>query len=581
MKLKTGRVQLLSAFLNLTLEARILQVFRLAFGIISFLCVFIALIGPIFSIKFYIMRLSTTHLDVSKGIYDSLKNSVSSNDAYRDSNPSNQLPIDETLTNSEITILSQYAEAQVENAPQYFLGSLWQFCVGYYNITEYPQVELNQVKYVRHDDRLDCKRVTKQTGFFDYRRTLQLYDMESVLAYSLQSAEYSDKGYTERSHKLLSRYQMVPITLVLNCIATFFTLLFQYVLYSNRKGAKDLTSLPRFLMHMVTVASVVCFILITIAVTTITSDVLSLKSEIQASFGSFGLALLYGKLWMTLIWLGFGGSVMVMLSWVISVWCADIEEDLDPAEGYSYSRPGDYGKRVISRQTQIFENSGVTVNRNRSMKEQAFETSEEITDDYIQDNHDDDVESSLYETVTRNNSVSASLNQPLSTQGDIFYDPKEEEETSKLRQLGESLSRNASVRQLNSKLTKKPTLSSLAEAPMSEEDARKFIHDHKAYSPLPHHYRVETFDGFNEESNSNSLGRSATMNRPSKVLNSTPFNTRRKNSLPINMDDVNMHSNNPFLMINDNDNELQKNRDSLLNEDEVNFLESNPFVNKL
>ncbi|EGV62583.1 hypothetical protein CANTEDRAFT_109380, partial [Yamadazyma tenuis ATCC 10573] len=312
-----------TAFHNLSLQARSLMVLRFSLALVAFCMYMVSLIGPLLTTKFYYVRINCSHLDVSKGIYESLRNSVShSTTDPKYQNMGSRLPIDTSLTNSEITILSEYAEEKVEHAPQYFVGSLWQFCVGYYNITESTDSS-GDITYTTHNDRLVCTKDSSQRSVFNYRATMESYSMDGVLAYSLQSSQYTDAKYNRAVAQQLRRYKSVPISLVLTCIFSLSCTVFTYVLYSNRKGSRDLTNVPKFLLHGMAVASVTPFVAGAVSTCSITLLSRNLRSDINSSFGSFGITLQMGILWYTITCFGLGATILQMLSWIIPVWCAN------------------------------------------------------------------------------------------------------------------------------------------------------------------------------------------------------------------------------------------------------------------
>lgn len=493
---------LLLAFQGLDIQARALQIIRFFLGFISLIFLLACLLGPKASLKFYFVRINCSHLDVSQGIYESLRNSVSESNGKLDDGVrglASHLPIDNSLTNSEITILSEYAEEKVENAPQYFMGSMWDFCVGYYSVSPYIGSE-GELEYARYDAHQECNKQTDQRSLFDYRAAMQKYQMDGVLAYGLQTSEFTDRKYNERVDLQVHRYRVVPITLILSCVATIACMLFEFVLYSNRNGALDVMALPLFLLHAMVVVSILPFLLSAIAACTITALVRQLRSEIQQNFGSFGIKLQLGTVFFTCIWFAFSTAVFTMLSWIIPVWCANPPEEDEFNQNYTYSRSGDIGKRSASR-PQI---SSVNLTRNPSSssdpRDKLLYASEDEGNEYDidYDYDDNEVRTSLNSTsnpTSNSHSHSGSLSEK---DRDVFYNYREERENDRLRRLGESLSRNVSVRHLNKKMHKNSNtkLDPVKESGLSAEETKNMIYNDSQYSPLPHHYRVETFDGF-------------------------------------------------------------------------------------
>lgn len=446
--------------------------------------IMVSLLGPLFSIKFYIARINCSHLDVSKGIYESLRNSVShpsdSNDKIN-----GQLPIDDSLTNSEISILSEYAEEQVANAPQYYLVSLWEACTGDYNIT-LGRNKNGQPEYIKHDDTITCVRSPGLKTVFNYRMALRQHNMESVLAYA-DKGSYDDSHYSKEVDQRNKGYSVVPITLTIAAVISGGLLLFQYVLYSNKGDAQDLSNLPVFLLHIVTIITVMNFLAIAIATGVATSLLLKTRKEVKNSLGSFGINLQLGRVWFLLTWIGFSAALILMVSWILPVWCSNHPDDEAYFEGYTYQRTGDFKNNGRSfSKTQI--------RRQQSERSQRSTSSNDVESNLSYESRPQD--KILYDTSSEDESGASDYD---NYGNDKFFNYQDKEQ-SKLRKLGESLSRKSSVRQLNTKLSRNKTtttLKSLKEHELTAQEALKVVNE-QSYSPLPHHYRVDTFDGFQE-----------------------------------------------------------------------------------
>lgn len=583
-------------------------------------------------------RINCSHLDVSKGIYENLRSSVSSVNALNDKGNSTtgfgdtgieaQLPVDSSLTNSEISILSKYANEQVANAPQYLLASLWKWCVGNYNITEYQKD--GETKYRINDDLITCMADKNQRNLFNYRASFELNNMQGVLAYALKTSDYTDQAFMKDVEAQISHYKSVPICLMLAGIFDVIILISQYVLYSNRKGCRDLTSLPRFLLHIVTGLTVGGFILSAIAAGSITLLLRVLEHGINENFGSFGIHLQLGKPWFTLVWLAFGANFFLAFSWIIPTWCANPPEQEQFNENY-YSRSGDIGKRVATRNMRstsvnsddpkhrmlyqsssgssgsetdldseseesspretLFGRANSKTSKSSKSKSKAKMTDPEDTFDLI-----DDLESYV--------SPFNDKNELETRKNPIFQFDYPDQEENKLRKLGETLSRNTSVRHLNQRLNKNKTnkrLESVDEFMMSKEEAQNFIYDHNSHSPLPHHYRVETFDGFgNPSRNITKPGPGPVATSPTDENNeNNPFSVnyhtsepsiKKSNSIPAsssaNIANMNkLNKSNSLQHTKSTSSKRAKEssiRDSsYLDDDEINYMESNPYINRM
>ena len=114
-------------FENLNALERLIQSIRL-FSSVFIICLSLVLtVGALVNPKYlYMGKLNTSSVDIANGLLDVLKNSVESS---RPTNINNGVG----LTTSEILILTKYAEAQVNNVPQYITSSIYSWCATRYN----------------------------------------------------------------------------------------------------------------------------------------------------------------------------------------------------------------------------------------------------------------------------------------------------------------------------------------------------------------------------------------------------------------------------------------------------------------
>lgn len=273
------------------------------------------IISPLYSKAVYISRIDCAHLDVAEGLYNSLRKSVSSTNTPNDLGTN---PIDTSLTNSEITLLSKYAQAQVSNAPQFIITLLYNWCYGNYNST------------VTATSDLICSKGTK----FNFKQELKDVGLTAILAYAYESSTYIDSEYNALAAKRNSRFDISWLAMIFACVSQFAVLIYTLVVYSNRKNFGELSTLPNIVIHVLGLLSVASCTSLIISSSLMTNLVLSVQDDISYGLGSFGIDLHLGLLWFGLLWTATASSIINMLSWILPLWCNNPEFDYDHESKY-------------------------------------------------------------------------------------------------------------------------------------------------------------------------------------------------------------------------------------------------------
>jgi len=606
---------ILLPFRNLTTQARFLQITRLFTCVATLTFLIAALIGSLANRNIYIARINCAHLDVANGLYNTLRNSVSLSSTILGDGDDSVLPVDSSLTNSEISVLTAYAESQVASAPQYIVTSLWSWCYGNYNITK--NVDKNGVVHIeKHNDVLTCSRSTKRY-VFDYKTELESIGLESILAYAYQSTDLDDKKYEKTMAKRNRKYKLLPPGLIFAASSQLVVLIFGYILYSNRGPEKDLSKIPVFVMNIIALISVASFLSLAVSSGIITNLLIQVRAEIKSSLGDYGIALHFGKVWFFLLWLSFIFSLLSGISWAFPLWCAN-PPDFDEDEYYDHVRyrsdnMTDNEEPGMSELNDLRRNQSASSKYNRFHKTGANISG--VQDIGIKNNNNveerdfSDDEDYAYDT-------DYVYNDATNRKYDAYGAQNEDE----LRKLGETLSRKMSVRRLNRNLSRKSRKSYLRDQnyPVLEDESRNLLyHDvnisnsqYPMTESMAHHYREEAFDGYvnnhkpTTSASTMSLGTSKELtkhinklredsNTPTRNL-SDKSSDRRKNN---KAHDSNFRSNslqerhfqhntrnNPFLHT-DTYESLQNKRDStgdsFLNFEEMEILDNNNYINRI
>lgn len=440
---------------NLSPQERGLQVIRLLSAGAVILLIVAALVGSLLSDKVYISRINCAHLDVSYGLYKSLRTLVSSSPSLlAQENSAGVYPMDSSLTNSEITVLTNYAESQVANAPQYTFTSMWRWCYGNYNTT-HVLVKDGKYTFKKHNDVIKCSSNVREY-VFDYRGELTDIGLDSILAYAYQTSTYEDLAYLKATAARNAKYKRVPGAIIFAAVSQAVLLLLTYVVYLDMGADKRTQKQQTFIMNILAVISLASFLALTIGVGFMTAILLDVRLEVHKSLNDFGVSFHLGKVWFCILWAATIMSLVSTASWTLPLWCANPPEDYD--EELEAGLPRHYRRTTDVPQTRQRTRSG-----SNPLLNQVFIPQEDPG--YHSEDH-------LVQHPQR---------EPTFT--------TEEE----LRRLGESLSRTASVRHLNRNTSHKrtqPTFTAVTEDPF---DTASVLENDDLGSQ---HYREETYDGY-------------------------------------------------------------------------------------
>ena len=509
---------------------RFLLALRLGSSILAIIFILLELLLPFGSKRVYISRIDCAHLDVAYGLYSSLRTSVSSSPPTvgdTDLDPIDT-PVDPTLTNSEIMILSQYAESQVASAPQYFTSSLWYWCYGNYNIT--TTVDSNGAEHIhRHNDILVCSKAGPRYPF-SYIQVFSDVGLGAILAYAYQGNMFEEDKQNEAVKHQTSRFNMAISAVIFTVISQFVTFVLTLILYTNRKNRPDLKSCPRFLVNIAGLVSVASCVSCFVGVGIFTNVVVVVRHEVQKRLGSFGVSLHLGSVWFALCWCAAGFCLLCMISWAVPLWCDNPEDDIEDSVYREYNGFETYQDETPSRMSKW---------KNNVKRSKTFHRFSRHLSGYMAYDDEDDDNSMVYETYHDDDGDDGRMSKMK-----YFY--HEDEKEHELRRLGESLSKKSSVR--HTKLR----------PPTGDE-----FYDNKR-SRVYQLFREETYNGYMgtngleeiKETSSQEYIPTRNLSNPNSRNNSTKKQASKKpipQAVSPNM--------------------------SILNDDEVNFLDQRNFIN--
>lgn len=297
-------------FLNLTIQQRILQTFRLVcpFAALILLIVLFALKSDVDSC--YVVKLNCGHIDLAKGIYKIL-NELFLQEILQANSTDLDYFLDSHMPQSMVEVMTNFARGEISDSPQYFLMGFQSYCAYRYD-TDYDgesdNINLNITQTCQNyafNSRLDYTKILQNNGF----------DLVATYSHLLEDNSVS----TSKLVNLVSMFKIVSILLfVLLPILIVLTL---YV-YSNRKGAPNLTKVTK-LSHLPLFLSVGVCAAMTCSFALIIQFVKHQMTIVSEGLGKFLISMSYGPVFFGLFIATFVLVALTMLFWVVPMWCSN------------------------------------------------------------------------------------------------------------------------------------------------------------------------------------------------------------------------------------------------------------------
>jgi len=299
-------------FVNMDTKSRVTQAIRLTSAFLSIVLIIALLTGAYHNPgTLYIVKLETSKIDVSKGLFTALREDFAHNELLDDQ-------FGAGLTSSEILTLSDYAENQVKNAPDFITSSLFGWCsTSYHYKIEGDYLTSDDFSFKVSDKTSKCSSPVL-TYFFDYRSLLAQSHFEIILEYA-----YGDTGNNERYISYLQAREKLahsaPNLLVFTAVSQFVLIGLLIAYYKVKDNGTDV---PKLLAHVSSGLSLASFITCSTASIAMTVIYFQFRTDIHKELAAYGFNLRMGQLFFTLLWLSFGMSLLSMASWGGPTWCA-------------------------------------------------------------------------------------------------------------------------------------------------------------------------------------------------------------------------------------------------------------------
>ncbi|OBA22304.1 hypothetical protein METBIDRAFT_39711, partial [Metschnikowia bicuspidata var. bicuspidata NRRL YB-4993] len=263
----------------------------------------------------YVARINCSQLDVAAGLYQSLRSLMTETIISKGSG-SNVLPIDLALTDSEVSILTQYAQTQVLNAPQAIVLGAQDWCTVNYatdfagRLRDYSNMSTTCYEY-------------GSLNFYDYRTLLLQNQLEIILAYAYESEDVQSAAYKERIQERSARYDVMRIMYAVQLALQVVLLAAGVFIYGTRGGAPDLAHTSAVTLNAVALVALTAGSTMIVSTAIVLADLAAMRAEIRRGLGDFGILMSVGPVFLALAAAALAVASLGMLAWIVPLWCAN------------------------------------------------------------------------------------------------------------------------------------------------------------------------------------------------------------------------------------------------------------------
>ncbi|GEQ66799.1 hypothetical protein JCM33374_g462 [Metschnikowia sp. JCM 33374] len=537
-------------FTNLSPGQTALSVIRIGSAFLAVCMVVVIFVLQSLPSRLTIARINCAHLDVAFGIYKSLRSSLTESVINKGAS-NNILPIDSGLSDSEIGILTQYAQTQVSSAPQSFLLGSKDYCSVNY-VTDFSianSIHNNITVYCSDYNGL---------SLYDYRTLFMSNNLDIIVAYAYQDNRLENAAYKKRVISRAHRYDVLKIVYSILLAHQVFLLVAGLAIYGNRGNACDLSNIPKIILNVVAVVSLTSGSTMIVSTAIFIVDLFSMAREIKQGLGDFGINMTVGTLFFALLWSAFAFTCLGMLSWVLPVWCSNPPEDML-----------DYSEEVFSFQRSANSDAKNTFTvRPYQLQRHPRRTSSRLFDhvEGQSDSMETSSETRRFRDRFRDHSppTETSTNDKFSSESSSKTHSEHE-----LRKLGEKLSRNLSVRQMSGSRRQKRVPEHLL---LQKKDTHNLLY---GTAPFSNHQYPQSFS---KPLDTPALSRAATLTYDTNPA--APARTRHL-SQDGDWQFRKPKSNYRDHPVADDNSSAFHDSASLLDEAEIAYLDNNRFINNL
>ncbi|QLQ79940.1 hypothetical protein HG537_0C05890 [Torulaspora globosa] len=303
--------------LNLTGFERLILWIRLVSSTLIIALCLTVIIGPLTApTTFALARFGTKSSDITKGLFDVLKEAV---EVFGSTDVNNGVG----LTTSEIFILTDYAASQIKSVPQYIAITLYGRCDINFNTTFINGRNGHAVE-VRNSSVIQVCTNTGPEYVFDYREVLSQLGLDIILSYAYDQNVPTVLGLSNSYGEYIKSLQERKIDVVYLIMAVTpleFIIVVLTVWYYSIKGKHINPLKERVLSHLISVISLTAFVIGLTGVISLVWLTFNLKDRIKSELEAFGFSYGLESAWFTCLWFLAFFMLVSTLAWCGLEWC--------------------------------------------------------------------------------------------------------------------------------------------------------------------------------------------------------------------------------------------------------------------
>lgn len=274
-------------------------------------------VGPLTApTTFQIARFGTRATDITKGLFDVLKEAV---EVFGSTDVNNGVG----LTTSEIFILTEYTASQIRDVPQYIAITLYGRCDISFNTTLKHGPD-GKTYEIRNSSVVEVCFKTGPNYVFDYREVLSQLGLDIILVYAynqnLPAVLGNSSSYGGYMKNLQDR-KVNMVYLIISVLALEAVIFILTLWYYTIKGKLINPLKERVLTHIISLISFVVFVVGLTGVISLAWQALNVKNRISSELKAFGFSYGLGFTWFTCLWFFAFFILVSTLAWSGLEWC--------------------------------------------------------------------------------------------------------------------------------------------------------------------------------------------------------------------------------------------------------------------
>lgn len=229
-----------------------------------------------------------------------------------------------------LDVYTSYARLVIELAPQYFLLGFEDFCILKYE-TDY----LPSDNEIYGNITWECRPHSDLYPFI-YTAILLNYGFESVLKFS---DVWLRRENGEATQQYINRLEVFKIASITEFVTLPLLVAAIFYIYSIRDGKSDLSDIPKILVCIPFVLSVIAGIIMSCAFGIVVYDLRAEMASVEAELGMFGISMSFGSIFFSFLLLSFVFIALTMLLWIMPMWCSNSNNSNETSRESNFLQP--------------------------------------------------------------------------------------------------------------------------------------------------------------------------------------------------------------------------------------------------